>query len=75
MQASKQVLVVYYSLSGNTARVASDLAARLGADLESIDANSHIGCANSLKWRSSSSLFRRATALSLGTMPSTAMLS
>lgn len=32
----KKILVAYYSLSGNTARVARDIAARLGADIESI---------------------------------------
>jgi hypothetical protein len=31
-----KILVAYYSLSGNTARVAHDIAARLGADIESI---------------------------------------
>lgn len=34
MPAAKRILVVYYSLSGNTERVARDLAARLDADLE-----------------------------------------
>ena len=33
---NKRILVVYYSLSGNTERVARDLATRLGADLERI---------------------------------------
>jgi flavodoxin len=32
----KRVLVTYYSLSGNTERVAKDLAARLGADLQQV---------------------------------------
>jgi flavodoxin len=32
----KRILVVYYSLSGNTERVAKELAARLDADLEQI---------------------------------------
>ncbi|WP_175597277.1 flavodoxin family protein [Peristeroidobacter soli] len=41
MDATKRVLVVYYSLSGNTARVARDLATRLGADIESIRDLSH----------------------------------
>jgi hypothetical protein len=41
MSASKQVLVVYYSLTGNTARVARDLAGRLGADIESIQDKGH----------------------------------
>lgn len=41
MDTSKSVLVVYYSLTGNTARVAKDLADRLGADLESIQDKSH----------------------------------
>lgn len=39
--AARQVLVVYYSLTGNTARVARDLAARLGADIESIRDEGH----------------------------------
>jgi flavodoxin len=34
MQARKRVLIVYYSLSGNTERVAKDLAAHLDADLQ-----------------------------------------
>lgn len=37
----KQVLVVYYSMTGNTARVARDLAARLNADIESIEDRTH----------------------------------
>jgi flavodoxin len=37
MPARKRILVVYYSLAGNTARVARDLAARLDADVESIE--------------------------------------
>lgn len=41
MNASKPVLIAYYSLTGNTARVATDLAARLGADVESIQDKSH----------------------------------
>lgn len=41
MSASKQVLVVYFSLTGNTARVARDVAARLGADIESIEDKGH----------------------------------
>lgn len=41
MQARKRILVVYYSLTGNTARVARDLAARLDADVESIDDKRH----------------------------------
>lgn len=41
MNASKPVLVAYYSLTGNTARAARDLAARLGADIECIQDNSH----------------------------------
>ena len=36
MNASKRILVVYYSRTGNTARVAKDLATRLGADIEDI---------------------------------------
>src|SRR5678815_3564131 len=36
MPARKRILVVYYSLSGNTERVATDLAAHLGADLQRI---------------------------------------
>jgi flavodoxin len=41
MAASGKVLVVYYSLSGNTARVALDLARRLGADIESLRDKNH----------------------------------
>lgn len=41
MQAKKRILVVYYSLTGNTARVARDLAARLDADVESIEDKRH----------------------------------
>jgi hypothetical protein len=37
MKTGKSMLVVYYSLTGNTERVAEDLAARLGADLERVD--------------------------------------
>jgi len=37
MSADKRILVVYYSLTGNTERVAQDLAARLDADLERIE--------------------------------------
>ena len=36
MNAAKQVLVVYYSLTGNTERVAQDIAGRLDADLQRI---------------------------------------
>jgi len=36
MKIGKRILVVYYSLSGNTERVAEDLAARLGAELQKI---------------------------------------
>lgn len=36
MKADKPVLVVYYSLTGNTARVAEDIAARLNAEVETI---------------------------------------
>jgi flavodoxin len=36
MTAGKRILVVYYSLSGNTGRVAEDLATRLGAEREKI---------------------------------------
>src|SRR5690348_16078494 len=36
MPARPRILVVYYSLSGNTERVAKDLAAHLGADLQRI---------------------------------------
>jgi flavodoxin len=38
---AQKVLVVYYSLTGNTARVARDIAARTGADLESLRDPSH----------------------------------
>lgn len=41
MQAGKKILVVYYSLTGNTERVAIDLAARLEADVESIEDKRH----------------------------------
>jgi hypothetical protein len=41
MSSSRQVLVVYYSLTGNTARVATDLAKRLDADVESIRDEQH----------------------------------
>jgi flavodoxin len=41
MDTSKSVLIAYYSLTGNTARVATGLAARLGADLESIQDKGH----------------------------------
>jgi hypothetical protein len=36
MQARKRILIVYYSLSGNTERVAKDLAAHLDADLQRV---------------------------------------
>jgi hypothetical protein len=39
--AERQVLVVYYSLTGNTARVARDLAVRLNGDVESIQDGGH----------------------------------
>jgi menaquinone-dependent protoporphyrinogen IX oxidase len=38
---TKRVLVVYYSLTGNTARVGRDLAARLDAEVESIRDRGH----------------------------------
>jgi len=41
LAGGKKTLVVYYSLSGNTARVARDVAARLGADIESIQDRGH----------------------------------
>lgn len=41
MNASKPVLVAYYSSTGNTARVARDLAERLDADIESIQDRRH----------------------------------
>lgn len=41
MNTPKRVLVAYYSLTGNAARVARDLAARLGADVESIQDTGH----------------------------------
>jgi flavodoxin len=37
----QRILVVYYSMTGNTARVARDIAARTGADLESIRDTTH----------------------------------
>ena len=37
----RKILVAYYSLSGNTARVARDIAARVGADIESIQDPGH----------------------------------
>jgi flavodoxin len=37
----KKILVAYYSLTGNTARVARDIAARVGADIESIKDPGH----------------------------------
>jgi hypothetical protein len=37
--SARKVLVVYYSLSGNTARVARDLARRTGGDIESLRDN------------------------------------
>lgn len=37
--ADKKILVIYYSRSGNTERVAKDIAAKLGADLEKITDN------------------------------------
>jgi hypothetical protein len=39
--AGKKILVVYYSLQGNTARVARDIAARTGAEYESIRDRTH----------------------------------
>lgn len=36
MKTDKRVLIVYFSLGGNTERVATNLAARLGADLEEL---------------------------------------
>jgi flavodoxin len=36
-----KILVTYYSLTGNTARVARDIAARVGADIESIQDRGH----------------------------------
>jgi flavodoxin len=36
MKAGKRVLVIHYSLSGNTERVAEDLAQRLGAERETL---------------------------------------
>jgi hypothetical protein len=36
MPARKRILIVYYSLSGNTERVAKDLAMRLDADLQRV---------------------------------------
>jgi menaquinone-dependent protoporphyrinogen IX oxidase len=39
--ADRKVLVTYYSVTGNTARVARDVAKVLGADVESIQDKSH----------------------------------
>jgi hypothetical protein len=36
MKPDKRILIVYFSLGGNTERVATNLAARLGADVEKI---------------------------------------
>lgn len=36
-----RILIAYYSLTGNTARVAQDLAVRLGADIERIHDTEH----------------------------------
>lgn len=41
LAGGKNILVAYYSLSGNTARVARDIAARVGADIESIHDPGH----------------------------------
>jgi flavodoxin len=41
VSSPKQTLVVYYSMTGNTARLARDLAARLNADVESIEDRTH----------------------------------
>jgi flavodoxin len=41
MPARKRILVVYYSMSGNTQRVAKDLAAYLGADLQRLRERTH----------------------------------
>jgi hypothetical protein len=50
MNAGKKVLVVYYSHSGNTARVARDLAARLSADVEVLqDLQEGTGWLNALR--------------------------
>ncbi|HEU4655430.1 MAG TPA: flavodoxin [Steroidobacteraceae bacterium] len=40
-RTQKRVLIAYYSLTGNTARVARDLASRLGADVESVKDRKH----------------------------------
>jgi hypothetical protein len=50
MNAVKKVLVVYFSHSGNTARVARDLAARLDADVEALqDLQEGSGWLNTLR--------------------------
>lgn len=41
MKTRKRILVVYYSMTGNTARVARDLVARLDADVEIIADQRH----------------------------------
>lgn len=43
MNAAHKILVVYYSMTGNTARVAHDIARRLNADIESIQEKKHSG--------------------------------
>jgi hypothetical protein len=46
----KRILVVYYSLTGTTSKVAKDLAARLDADIERIEDTQHgVGFLNYLK--------------------------
>lgn len=50
MNTSRKILVVYYSATGNTARVARDVAQRLNADVESIQEKKHAGPLKSM-WR------------------------
>lgn len=41
MSSPKQILIAYYSLTGNTEKVARDLAGRIDADVESIQDRHH----------------------------------
>ncbi|TAL32727.1 MAG: hypothetical protein EPN93_15590 [Spirochaetes bacterium] len=49
VETGKQILVVYYSKTGNTERVARDIAGSLGADIEKLlDKKERTGCLNYL---------------------------